>query len=164
MDESADLLGSNHPGPSKCKICCLMCSCCNKKGIWYTKFGKFLFWLPFFVIFGLIGFGILVLFGIGTMKIVYSQFDVSNGCLYIDRNCTVPTMCRLNNMKALTVGCAAVGSISVAILFISTLVIMVIIGCMFHCFDTCSNELDKSYRHSKFTLERQMQQSSDVNL
>lgn len=163
-EESLELIEQDIKKPSKCKIFCLMCSCINKKGIWYTKFGKFIFWLPLFLLFAAIGFGLLMLFGLATMKVIYGQYDINNGCLFVDHNCTIPTLCHMNDINSLTLGCAAIGSISVSILFVSILVIMVIVGGMFHCFDSCCNELNKSYDHSKFSLERKMMQSNGINL
>ena len=163
-EESLELLAS--PPPSKLNVCCLMCSCKNKKGIWYTKLGKFIFWFPIFIVLFGIGLVLLDLTGIATMKVVFDQYDVTSGCLNQNtpNNCTHKPMCYIDDRKALVLGCAAIGSISIILLFISILLIMVFIGLVFYCTDSCCSEIDKSYKHSKFTLQRQKHRQSQTVL
>lgn len=164
-DESLELFNdqSHLQNPSRGKVCCLMCSCRNKKGFWYTKLGKFIFWFPIFIILFGIGMVLLDLIGIATMKVIYDRYDVSTGCLYREdnNNCTDKPMCYINDHKALIIGCAAIGSISFVVLFISILLIMVFIGLMFYCTDSCCSEIDKSYKYSKFTLQRRNRRERD---
>jgi len=159
-EETLDLLDSpsysnNNTYPSKCRICCLMCSCSNKKGFWYTKLGKFIILFPVFIIFIGIGLGLLDLFGIATMKIFYDQYNINTGCLNGYMNCTDKPMCYIDDHKSLIIGCAAIGSISFIVLCISILLIMIFVGLIFYCTDSCCSEIDKSYKHSKFTLQKQ---------
>ena len=143
--------------PSRCNICCLMCSCRNRRGFWYTKLGKFIFWLPLFIILFGVGLILLDMIGIVTMKIVYDQYDIKTGCLYEStiNNCTNKPLCYINDRHSLILGCAAIGSISFVILFISILLIMIFIGLIFYCTDSCCGEINKSYKQSQFTLQRQ---------
>ena len=153
-EETLDLLDTN--SPSRCKVCCLMCSCRNRRGFWYTKLGKFIFWFPIFII--LIGIGLVGLdfIGIATMKVVYDQYNIYTGCIDGNENCTNKPMCYINDRKVFVIVFAAIGSISFVVLFISILLIMIFIGLMFYCTDSCCSEIDKSYKHSKFTLQRQI--------
>ena len=162
MDDSVDLLDA--PRPSVCKICCLMCSCFNKKGIWHTKLGKFIFRFPIVLVLAMAGLVLLVLLGISTMKVIYSKYDISTGCPYSYQNCTqvAQSMCHTDDWPTLVIGCAAVGSISFLMLFLSVLLVMIGIGCTFYCFDTCCNEIGNSYKHSRFTLQRSM--SNDLSV
>jgi hypothetical protein len=146
-------LGDNRRS-SKCTICCHMCSCSNTQGVWYTKFGKCLTRGPFVLILIVISIIILDLMGIGATKIIFSNYNLNNGCPEKNINCTVTSICYYNNWKPLIIGCASIGSIAIVILIISILFITIFVGTIFYCFDSCCGEIDKSYKQTRFGLNR----------
>jgi hypothetical protein len=135
-------------------VCCHMCSCCNDRGIWYTKFGKFIFRMPCILIITVIIACLLMLFGVGTTSLVYTGYDVTTGCPIDTVNCTDTTMCNANDQNALLFGCAFIGLISVFVVITVMIIILCITGTLFYCLDTCCSEIGKSYRYSEFTLYR----------
>lgn len=139
---------------SSCKACCFMCSCKNRKGFWKTKCGKSIIYIPIVILIIPIIIVAIDLLGLGVIKLLFNKYNIETGCIIGTKKCENQIMCYIDDYHALIIGCAAVGSMAIVVLVIGLLILSIMVGCFFYCFDSCCSEISKSYEYSKVRLQR----------